>query len=88
MSKIEEINKQIAELQAAKTRIQEECSHPGDCVMKTAKSSAGGHHNPCYGNYWYNLHCTLCDKRWAIDQAEWNRKERERNLTKKASSES
>ena len=75
MSRVDDIKKQIKELHAELNQIQTECSHPKSCLTKEAKSNTGNY-DPHDDHYWYELHCSLCDKRWSEDQDSYNAKER------------
>jgi hypothetical protein len=77
MNKVDDINNQISNLYKELKQIQKECSHPKSCLEKEAKSNSGNY-DPSADRYWYDFHCTLCDKRWSEDQEEYNKKERMR----------
>lgn len=73
MSRVNEIKKQIKKLYAELNQIQSECSHPKSYLIKEAKSSTGNY-DPNDNQYWYDLHCNLCDKQWSEDQSSYNAK--------------
>jgi hypothetical protein len=66
MNRIEEIDKQIKELSAEKTAIQDACAHPPLCIRYQYDASTGNwdRNSDCY---WTNLRCTLCGKRWQVE---------------------
>ena len=67
MSTIKELRKEIDERWAKIKRIQDDCSHPVDCVTKINKGDTGNW-CPQDDSYWRECHCSLCDKRWTEDQ--------------------
>lgn len=73
MSKVDEIKKQIKTLEKELIQIQSECSHPASCLEKTAHSNTGNY-DPSSDCYWYDFHCSLCDKRWSEDQEDYHNK--------------
>lgn len=75
MNRVNKIKKQIKTLQKELKQIQDECSHPKVCLEKEARSNTGNY-DPSDDHYWYDLHCTLCGKRWSEDQESYNAKER------------
>lgn len=62
MSIVDDINKEIKDLQDKLIRIQEECTHPDAAVERVAGSSTGNLYADDY--YWYNCTCGLCGKTW------------------------
>lgn len=60
-----EIEKQ--EIQDKINRIQEECSHPADCVTYKAGSNTGNY-DPSCDSYWRDYTCDLCEKRWHVSK--------------------
>ena len=67
MSKIKELQMKISECHAKIKRIQDDCSHPEDCVTKKYGGSSGNY-DPTCDEYWIDFHCDLCDKRWRTEQ--------------------
>lgn len=67
MNRVDEIKKQIETLQKELRQIQDECSHPHSCLKKEAHSNTGNY-DPSNDCYWNNFHCSLCDKKWSVDQ--------------------
>jgi hypothetical protein len=63
MSIVQEIEKQIKELERIISRIQCECNHPPSILEKEHKSNTGNY-DPAEDKYWINYHCPLCGKRW------------------------
>lgn len=83
MSRVDDIKAEIKKLSAELKEIQDECSHPESCTTKVAKSNTGNY-DPSCDRYWYDFHCSLCDKRWSEDQEDWNSRQRAiRALAKK-----
>jgi len=65
MSTVTKIKAEMEELNKKINRIQEECSHPSDCLTKEHGGSTG---NPYEVNeYWTTFTCSLCEKRWQED---------------------
>ena len=63
MNRVDEIKNQISILKEELNQIQLECSHPKSCLKKVSHSSTGNF-DPDDNRYWYNYHCSLCDKSW------------------------
>lgn len=66
-NRVTEIQEQIGALYEELDTIQSECSHPALALKKEANSNTGGY-DPSSDSYWYDCHCTLCDKKWQEDQ--------------------
>lgn len=63
MTKIEELQLQIAQCSRQIKEIQAECSHPKSCLTKKHGADTGNW-CPSDDSYWTDFHCSLCDKRW------------------------
>ncbi len=68
-TRIKRIKKKIDDLQHELQHIQEECAHPDETLTRTPRENSGYD----YQDYWYEFHCTVCDKRWREDQGPENR---------------
>lgn len=66
MSFVQELRIKIAAHQEVIERIQEECSHPQDCMTKVPEYSTDDFGGPQY--YRYRCECKLCEKIWYIKQ--------------------
>jgi len=63
---VEQLKIEQGEIQVKINKIQEACSHPEDAVDKVPGSSTG---SPMERDeYWYNITCNLCLKKWREDQ--------------------
>lgn len=67
MKVIEQIDKQITELQKKKEAIQNECSHPLSALEINYRSDTGNY-DPSSDKYWKDMDCGLCGKHWTEDQ--------------------
>lgn len=65
MTSVTKLKAEMEEMNNKIKRIQEECSHPSDCVTKNHGGSTG---NPYERNeYWTDFTCSLCEKRWTLE---------------------
>ena len=60
---IKNLRKEIQEREEKIKRIQEQCSHPEDCVTKKHDSSTGNY-APSDDVYWTVFTCGLCGAIW------------------------
>lgn len=67
MPNVQDLKKQISSLQGQIEEIQKECSHPKACLTKVARSDTGNY-DRSQDCYWYDCHCSLCDKHWTEEQ--------------------
>jgi hypothetical protein len=67
MSIVDDIKRQIKELNQQLLDLQAECSHP--ISARTVKNEgARGHYDDPEGTYWTVHTCGLCEKSWHTDQ--------------------
>lgn len=65
MSIMDEISKQIEDLEAKRESIRSKCSHPS--VKRTPKGDSGNILTGRDASYWDDCECELCGKRWSED---------------------
>jgi hypothetical protein len=73
MSIVDDIKKQIKELNAKLVEIQTECVHPLSTRQTKNKGASGNYDDP-EGTYWTEHSCGLCEKYWHTDQ-NWKHKD-------------
>ncbi len=68
MSRVDTLKKEIAVIQKKIEKTQEKCKHPPRHVRYRFDASTGNwdRGDDCY---WTDYHCTLCDKRWRVDDS-------------------
>ena len=62
---VDEIKREINDLEGRLKEIQEECSHP-KVSLKIEYRSNTGNYDPSSNCYWTDYHCKLCGKRWTV----------------------
>lgn len=65
--KVIKIQNRIKKLDQELINIQEACLHPKDYLEKKANANTGNY-DPSSDCYWYDCHCSLCDKYWREEQ--------------------
>jgi hypothetical protein len=67
MNIIQELKAQREAIDTQIKNIQEACSHPDPALKKNPRSDTGNW-DRSQDSYWFECHCTLCDKKWIEPQ--------------------